>query len=210
MLPPFGLQEDLVPVLVGEAHDLVLDRRAIARPAALDLAGVHRRAVQVRADQVVHRRVGVGDVAIELRLRDALGGEAERPRIGVAGLRLAACVKSIVRPLSRQGVPVLKRASSKPQRVQAVAERLGRPSPARPPRVLASPVCMSALRNVPVVRIDGAGAGRACRRGPGRRRRGAVPAVAPSARLRGESFDHLLAQRQVRLALRRSCFIANW
>ncbi len=35
----FRLEEDLVPLLVGEAHDLVLDRRAVARPAALDLAG---------------------------------------------------------------------------------------------------------------------------------------------------------------------------
>ena len=41
----------------------------------------------------------------------------------------------MVRPLSRHGVPVLKRASSKPQAVEAVAERLGgliaRPAAAR-------------------------------------------------------------------------------
>ena len=78
-----------MPILVGEAHDLVLDRRTVARPAALDLAGVHRRPVQVGADEIVDRLVGVGDVAIHLRLRDALGGEAERPRVVVAGLRFA-------------------------------------------------------------------------------------------------------------------------
>jgi hypothetical protein len=31
-----GLDENLVREFVGEAHDLVLDRRAIARPDALD------------------------------------------------------------------------------------------------------------------------------------------------------------------------------
>ncbi len=38
---------------VGEADHLVLDRRAIARADATDLAGVHRRAVEVGADDVV-------------------------------------------------------------------------------------------------------------------------------------------------------------
>ena len=59
--------------------------------------------------------------------------------------------KSMVRPLSRQGVPVLKRASSKPQAARLSLSASAELSPARPPRVLASPVCMSALRNVPVV-----------------------------------------------------------
>ena len=63
------LQEDLVAILVGEAHHLVLDRRAVARPATLDLPGVHRGAVQVGADQVVDLGRGVGDVAHQLRLR---------------------------------------------------------------------------------------------------------------------------------------------
>ena len=34
----FRLKEDLMAVALAEAHDLVLDRRAIARAAALDLA----------------------------------------------------------------------------------------------------------------------------------------------------------------------------
>ena len=111
-------------VLVGEAHDLVLDRRAVARPAALDLARVHRRPVQVGADQLVDRLVGVGDVAIELRLRDALGREAERPRLGVAGLRLALVEVdgAAVEPAGRAGLEAgqLEAAAG-----QAVAERLG-------------------------------------------------------------------------------------
>ena len=49
-------QEDLVAVAVGEAHHLVLDRGAVARPAALDGAGEQRRAVDVGAD---HRVGGI-------------------------------------------------------------------------------------------------------------------------------------------------------
>src|SRR5439155_607740 len=59
------------------------------RAAAGDLPGIHRRPVEVGADEVVDRPVGGGDVAVHLRLGEAPGGEAERPRLGVAGLRLA-------------------------------------------------------------------------------------------------------------------------
>ena len=62
-------------------------------------------------------------------------------------------VKSMVRPLRRQGVPVLKRASWKPQAARLSLSASADWSPARPPRVLASPMCMRALRNVPVVRM---------------------------------------------------------
>jgi hypothetical protein len=48
------LEEDMVFAAIGEAHDLVLDRGAVARAAlCIDLAGVHRRAVEVRADEFV-------------------------------------------------------------------------------------------------------------------------------------------------------------
>ena len=97
--------------LVGEAHHLVFDGRAVARPPALDLAGVHRRAMQVGADQIVDRFIRVGDVAVHLRLRDAFGGEAERAAGRHRRVAVRTCAKSMVRPLSRQGVPVLKRAS---------------------------------------------------------------------------------------------------
>ena len=53
VVQPFRLKENLVPVALAEADDLVLDRRAIARAAALDLPGIHRRAVHVRPDDVV-------------------------------------------------------------------------------------------------------------------------------------------------------------
>src|SRR5690606_19020841 len=63
---PFRLEEHLVAVLVGEAVDLVLDGRAVARPDPLDDARVHGRAVQVGGDDLVGARIGVGDPAADL------------------------------------------------------------------------------------------------------------------------------------------------
>ena len=68
-------------VLVGEAHDLVFDAGAIARAAALDLAGVHRGAVQVGADDLVDSLVGVRDVHGDLRERRCRTG----PVVGQLG-----------------------------------------------------------------------------------------------------------------------------
>src|SRR4029078_3150748 len=46
----FRLQKNLVRSLSGEARDLVLDRRTVARADAFDHAGVKRRAVERAAD----------------------------------------------------------------------------------------------------------------------------------------------------------------
>lgn len=62
----FRLDEHLVAVLVGEAMDLVLDRRAVARANTFDHPGVHRRAVEVGGDDLVSTRVGMGDPATDL------------------------------------------------------------------------------------------------------------------------------------------------
>ena len=70
IVEPLGLEEDLVAVAVGEALHLVLDRRAIARPPALDRAGEQRRAVEVRADDVVRALVGPGDRAARAAARE--------------------------------------------------------------------------------------------------------------------------------------------
>ena len=56
VVEPFRLEEDLVPLALGEAHHLVLDRRAIARADAGDLARIHRRAVEIGADHRMRRR----------------------------------------------------------------------------------------------------------------------------------------------------------
>ena len=68
----FGFQKDLVPFLVGKAHHLVFDGRAVARSRALDDARIQRRAVQVGADDGVRLFVGIGQIAGRLRLRHPL------------------------------------------------------------------------------------------------------------------------------------------
>ncbi len=82
-----GLEEELVLLFVREAQDLDLDRGAVARPqAGGDLAVVERGAVQGGEDDLVRAGRGVGQVAGHLRALDAVGGEAEGPRHGVAVL----------------------------------------------------------------------------------------------------------------------------
>ena len=89
----FGFEEHVVAGPVGEAHDLVFDAGAVARARGVDLAVVHRRPVQVVADQRVAGFVGVGDPAADL-LRHGEGrgvGEVAEGRGGlVAGLHLQA------------------------------------------------------------------------------------------------------------------------
>ena len=80
VVEPFRLEKNLVPVALAEAHDLVLDRRAIARTAALDLAGIHRRAMHIGANDFMGRRRRAGDAALDLRIGDALGQHRERLR----------------------------------------------------------------------------------------------------------------------------------
>ncbi|MGC0321911.1 hypothetical protein ABIG06_002540 [Bradyrhizobium sp. USDA 326] len=88
IVEPFRLQKDLMTVAVAEADDLVLDRRAITRPGALDLAGVHRRAMDIGADHLMGGGRGPGDPALDLRGRDPLGQDRERLRRLVSGLHL--------------------------------------------------------------------------------------------------------------------------
>ena len=64
VVQPLGLEENLVPVAFGEPHHLVLDRRAIARADAFDLARIDRRAVEIGADQIVRGRRRAGDGAV--------------------------------------------------------------------------------------------------------------------------------------------------
>ena len=84
----FGLQEDLVAVLVGKTVDLVFDARAVAWPYALDHPGEHRAAVETRADDLVGAGVGMGDPAGHLaRVLAGLAQEAEhRHRIQITRL----------------------------------------------------------------------------------------------------------------------------
>ena len=136
IVEPLGLEKDLVPVALAEAHDLVLDRRAIARSAALDLPGIHRRAMHIVADDLVGRVGRAGDAALDLSVVDALG---QRRRTAPAARRRAASrarAQSMVRPSSRGGVPVLSRPSAKPSRSSVRDKPSAGASPTRPAGVL--------------------------------------------------------------------------
>ena len=73
-------------VAVGEPHHLVLDARAVAWAAGLDLAGEHRGPVEVGPDEVVDLGARPRDPADHLLLLDPVGEERERLRVGVTGL----------------------------------------------------------------------------------------------------------------------------
>ena len=60
-------------VLVAKFHDLVLDRRAIARANALNLTGVQWRSTDVPANRVVENPTRVSDEALYLVLFDLVG-----------------------------------------------------------------------------------------------------------------------------------------
>jgi hypothetical protein len=71
-------------LFIGEAHDLVLDRRTVTRAGGVDLARVHRRAMKVGADEVVRDGAGVGQMTEHLREQELIGEDGKRPRRGVA------------------------------------------------------------------------------------------------------------------------------
>ena len=83
-----GLDKDRVALLFFKTDDLILDGRAVARPHALNVAAVQRRAVQVVEDDLVRRGVCVGDIAVDLVVHRHAGHKAERLQfgVGVAGL----------------------------------------------------------------------------------------------------------------------------
>ena len=68
LVPSFGFDEDLVRRIVRELHDLVFDRRAIARPDAADeVETVERRSVKILTNERVRARVGLRDETGQLR-----------------------------------------------------------------------------------------------------------------------------------------------
>ncbi|MND75426.1 hypothetical protein D3C80_670430 [compost metagenome] len=64
----FRFDKHLMAFLVGEAMDLVFDRRAITRADPFDLtgSGIHRRTVEVRGNDFVGARIRVGNPAADL------------------------------------------------------------------------------------------------------------------------------------------------
>ncbi len=59
--------------LFSKADNLVLNRRAVTWPGAVDLTAIHRRFVQVIADNLVGLLIGVSHITRDLFLLNALG-----------------------------------------------------------------------------------------------------------------------------------------
>src|SRR5512142_2131508 len=85
MIETFRLDEDRVPLLLGEPDDLVFDRRTVARARRFDLTRIHRRAMQIGADQVVRFGARVRQMAKYLREREPIGDDREWTRRFIAG-----------------------------------------------------------------------------------------------------------------------------
>ena len=136
----FRFEEKLVLLLVGKLYDLVFNRRTIARTDGLNLPAVHRRAVDILADDAQRFRRGVRDVARDLRImvRHALGAEAEGRGIGVARLLLKA------RPVDGAAIEArrsagFQAAAAQAQLLQASPSRTQCGSPERPAGYCCSP-----------------------------------------------------------------------
>src|SRR5271166_4374485 len=81
--------------------------------------------MEIGPDEVVYGLVGMGNVTIELRLVNAFGGEAERARLEIAGLRLEPVEVdgSTVEPAGRAG---FESGQLKSTGAEAVAQEFGR------------------------------------------------------------------------------------
>ena len=89
---PFGLEKNLMPILVGKTHNFVLYRGAISRSYPLDASAVHGRAIQIVANNIVRFLHGHCEMTTELLLLNAVGMVGKGSGVGIAGL-LFACVK---------------------------------------------------------------------------------------------------------------------
>src|ERR1035438_4544792 len=78
---------NLVTQFIGEFDDLVLDRRTIPRPNALDLSAIQRRPWNGLTQNARRLFRGIPNVALDLRPCDLVGEKRKRRRLGVARLR---------------------------------------------------------------------------------------------------------------------------
>ena len=107
----FRLEKNLMAVAFAEFYDLVFDRRTVTRTATCDLAGIHRRAMHVVANDLVRGGNRARDAAFDLRIGDAFGQHRERFGRIVAGLHLDALPidGAAVQPRRRAGLQAAER-----------------------------------------------------------------------------------------------------
>ena len=125
-------------LLVGKLDDFILNRRAVARPDAVDFAGIQRRAVEISADNVVRLRRRPCQIACVGIVQRAVGHKRERRHWLVTGLRRHFV--EINRPhVDARGRPRLEPPERKADARQAAAEVRRAHQPLRPSRRNALP-----------------------------------------------------------------------
>ena len=75
-----------MPFAVRKAHDLVLNRRTVARPLAHYLAAIQRRTADVFPDDSVSLLICPGHIAVKPRTVHTIVVKAEREHFLIAGL----------------------------------------------------------------------------------------------------------------------------
>ena len=114
----FGLEVDLMPLAVGKPHDLVFERRTVARTDAADLPVVERAAIDARRARGRERVVRVKQPAADavLERRSSWNTRTAPVASSPASTCHPACVGREVDAArsSRGGVPVFRRPTSKP------------------------------------------------------------------------------------------------
>src|SRR6266481_7197981 len=127
-------------VAVAEADDLVLDRGAIARSDALDLPGIHRRAMHIGPDHLMGCGGGPGDAALDLRGRDLFRHHRKRLRWIAAGLHFHR------RPVDRRAIESRRSAGLQPaQREAGTLKRLRGPERRRLADAAGGPVLLAEM-----------------------------------------------------------------
>src|SRR4029079_10331564 len=118
------LEKELVRNLLGKLDDLVFNRRAVARPDGMDLPAVHRRTMNIFADDAMRFRQSPRDVTGHLRIMvgHSPGTKAEGSGIGIAGLHLKLGPVDSPAVESRRR-PGLEPATSQTELLQRLAQQ---------------------------------------------------------------------------------------
>src|SRR3954451_9278933 len=107
-------------VTIAEAIHLVFDRRAVAGPDPADFACEQRRAIEIRANDVVRPLIRAGDGAEELRRGPAFAHRRHGPAAIVRALALES------RPVDRAAVEPGRGARLQAGEWQPESAKLGR------------------------------------------------------------------------------------
>src|SRR5450631_11346 len=138
-IKPLGLNENLMRALVGEAENLVLDRRTVARTHSFDDSGEHRRARACRADNLVSSLVCLRYETINLP-RMFAGSPEKRKNWAWLIARLRGHDRKVDRAAiqARRGTG-LEPPDSEGQLTQSRRQVLGGRIPAAAPGVMVKP-----------------------------------------------------------------------